>query len=465
MSDLRLGDRLFGWVVIAVIVFQVLFEWTGMKWALLPLTVCLIPMIVMMAMTAKRGGKIFLLVSLGLTVALVFVNDNWQDVLWEAVAKTGFLASFFSALAVLREAAASSQAMSKAGRFLAAQPPGRRYISLSFGTQIYALLLNFGSIQLLGTLALASTKDEPDEEVRQIRSRRMLLAIQRGFISALPWSPMSFSTAMAVATIPGITWLEIALPGLVTAAILLGTGWALDTIFKPKLARSGPRPARQKSDLHWSVLLPLAVLLIVILLPVLALEMLLGVRIVGIVLVVVPLLSVGWLYIQLRDVRVVGERMLNYVHNELPAFRSDLLLLMSAGYIGGIGSSVLVPLMASAGIDLTVLPAWVLLIALLWIMPVSGQLGGNPILTLSLVAPLLPDASLFGLSPSAFAVAMLGGWALTGLTSPFTATNILIGRFGGIPTVDVGRVWNRSYFFIAVTLLAVWILVYAFLIA
>nr|WP_321524470.1 hypothetical protein [uncultured Cohaesibacter sp.] len=464
MSDLRLGDRLFGWVVIAVIVFQVLFEWTGMKWVLLPLTVCLIPMIVMMAMTAKRGGKIFLLVSLGLTVALVFINDNWQDALWEAVAKTGFLASFFSALAVLREAAASSPAMSKAGRFLAAQPPGRRYISLSFGTQIYALLLNFGSIQLLGTLALASTKDEPDEEVRQIRSRRMLLAIQRGFISALPWSPMSFSTAMAVATIPGITWLEIALPGLVTAAILLGTGWALDTIFKPKLARSGPRPARQKSDLHWSVLLPLAVLLIVILLPVLALEMLLGVRIVGIVLVVVPLLSVGWLYIQLRDVRVVGERMLNYVHNELPAFRSDLLLLMSAGYIGGIGSSVLVPLMASAGIDLTVLPAWVLLIALLWIMPVSGQLGGNPILTLSLVAPLLPDASLFGLSPSAFAVAMLGGWALTGLTSPFTATNILIGRFGGIPTVDVGRVWNRSYFFIAVTLLAVWILVYAFLI-
>ena len=60
-----------------------------------------------------------------------------------------------------------------------------------------------------------------------------------------------------------------------------------------------------------------------------------------------------------------------------------------------VGSSVLVPLMARAGIDLTVLPPWLLLIALLWIMPVMGQLGGNPILTLALVAPLLPDAALF----------------------------------------------------------------------
>ena len=156
--------------------------------------------------------------------------------------------------------------------------------------------------------------------------------------------------------------------------------------------------------------------------------------------------------------------MVNYVHKELPAFRGDLLLLMSAGYIGVVGSSVLVPLMARAGIDLTVLPPWLLLIALLWIMPVLGQLGGNPILTLSLVAPLLPDAALFDLDPTTFAVAMLAGWALTGLTSPFTATNMMIGRFGGIPTVDVGRVWNRSYFLVAVSLLAVWILIYAYLI-
>ena len=267
---------------------------------------------------------------------------------------------------------------------------------------------------------------------------------------------------MAVATIPGITWLGVALPGLVTATILLGTGWAMDTLFKPKLSPNAAVSKPVRSDLHWTVLLPLGALLVIILLPVLALELLLGIRIVGIVLVIVPILSVGWLYIQFRDWAVVRSRMVNYVHKELPAFRGDLLLLMSAGYIGVVGSSVLVPLMARAGIDLTVVPPWLLLIALLWIMPVLGQLGGNPILTLSLVAPLLPDAALFGLDPTTFAVAMLAGWALTGLTSPFTATNMMIGRFGSIRTEDVGRVWNRSYFLVAVSLLAVWILIYAY---
>nr|WP_321455681.1 hypothetical protein [uncultured Cohaesibacter sp.] len=465
MSLSRLVDPLFGWVVVAVIVFQALLEWTGMEWVHWPLTLLLVVMVVMMAARATRSGAVFLLVCAGLTAALIVVNDHWQSALWGAVVKTGFLASFFSALAVLREAASSSPAMEKAGGYLAAQPPGRRYIALSFGTQIYALLLNFGSIQLLGSLALASSKDEPDEEVRQIRTRRMLLAIQRGFISALPWSPMAFSTAMAVATIPGISWIGIALPGLVTSAILLGTGWGLDTLFKPRASNASPAHKRPKTDLHWSVLVPLALLLVVILMPVLAIELLLGIRVVGIVLVVVPLLSMGWLYIQFRSGAAVRDRMLNYVQKELPAFRSDLLLLMSAGYIGVVGSSVLVPLMARAGIDLTVLPSWLLLIMLLWIMPIFGQLGGNPILTLSLVAPLLPDAALFGLHPSAFAVAMLAGWALTGLTSPFTATNILIGRFGGIPTGDVGRVWNRSYFVVAVMLLVIWVLIYGYWIA
>ena len=308
MRFLRLVDPFFGWIVVATILLQALLEWTHMEWVRLPLAVVLTVMMVMMAANAKRGGRIFLLVCAGLTLALVLSNDDWESALWAAVIKTGFLASFFSALAVLREAASTSRAMGKAGQFLAAQPPGRRYISLSFGTQIYALLLNFGSIHLLGTLALASGKEEPDEEIRQIRTRRMLLAIQRGFISALPWSPMAFSTAMAVATIPGITWLQIAMPGMVTAVILLGTGWALDTIFKPKLSSSASAPARVKSDLHWTVLLPLAALLVVILLPVLALQMLLGIRVVGIVLLVVPVLSIAWLYIQVKDGAVVRSR-------------------------------------------------------------------------------------------------------------------------------------------------------------
>lgn len=460
MDVSRIGDRLFGWIIVLVILLQAVREWTGVAWVFLPLLASLLVVVAIMALRASKGGLIFLGVCLVLTIALALNNKDWPDLLSGALIKAGFLASFFSALSILRNAASTSPAMSRSGAFLAAQPPGRRYISLSFGSQIFALLLNFGAIQLLGTLALSSAKSEPDERVRAIRTRRMLLAIQRGFISALTWSPMAFSTAMAVATIPGISWMGIAIPGLVSSVLLLGTGWALDTIFKPR-PQGGPRP-RRTSGLHWTVLLPLVALLVIIMVPVLSIEVLFGIRIVGVVLLVVPILSIIWMLIQKKDVLAVGQTLLSYVHKELPAFRSDLLLLMSAGYIGVVGAALLVPMMAEAGIDLTVIPGWLLLIALVWIMPVMGQIGSNPILTLSLVAPMLPDAAAFGLDPRAFGVAMLCGWALTGLTSPFTATNILVGRFGDIPTVDVGRIWNRSYFFIAVSLLCLWTLVFAY---
>ncbi|MCE5973117.1 hypothetical protein LZA78_06475 [Sinirhodobacter sp. WL0062] len=135
---------------------------------------------------------------------------------------------------------------------------------------------------------------------------------------------------------------------------------------------------------------------------------------------------------------------------------------MSAGYIGVVGAAILGPALSRAGLDLAVIPAWLLLLGLLWIMPVMGQMGANPILTMSLVAPLLPPAAEIGIEPAALAVALLCGWAMTGLTSPFTATNLLIGRFGAIRTIDVGWVWNRSYFLITVTLLSVWTLIHAY---
>ena len=90
MNFSRLVEPFFGWVVVAVIIMQALLEWTGVEWVQLPLMVALILMVGMMAISAKRVGRIFLLVCAGLTVAMVLVNDDWQQALQAAVVKTGF---------------------------------------------------------------------------------------------------------------------------------------------------------------------------------------------------------------------------------------------------------------------------------------------------------------------------------------------------------------------------------------
>ncbi|EAU48600.1 hypothetical protein R2601_03468 [Salipiger bermudensis HTCC2601] len=103
-----------------------------------------------------------------------------------------------------------------------------------------------------------------------------------------------------------------------------------------------------------------------------------------------------------------------------------------------------------------------ILLSLLWILPIMGQIGANPILTLSLIGPLLPTPEALGISPTALAVALICGWILTGITSPFTATTLLIARFGGITPYQVGWVWNRGFFCAVMVLLSLWVLLFAY---
>ena len=86
----------------------------------------------------------------------------------------------------------------------------------------------------------------------------------------------------------------------------------------------------------------------------------------------------------------------------------------------------------------------------------------NPILVVTLIAPLVPSAESLGVQPTAVVVAITAGWALSGVTSPFTATTLFIGSFGKVSASHVGVKWNGSYALITASLLSVWVLVFAY---
>jgi hypothetical protein len=276
----------------------------------------------------------------------------------------------------------------------------------------------------------------------------------------LSWSPLSFAIAISVAVIPGTSWAQIAVPGAVTSLIIIGTGWAMDSIFKPAVA-GRPRPA-SSVDGRWTDLIPLAILLVLMLSLLALLSNMLSIRVIGLVLMIIPGLSLAWIVLQLGGFRGSGDRLSKYIGHELPSYRKEILLIATAGYIGATGADLLGPFFRESGIDLAAYPTWAILMALIWILPILGQIGANPILSLSLIGPLLPSAESLGITPTALVVAIISGWTMTGITSPFTATNLLIGRFGGLRAIDVGWVWNRSYFLVTITLLCVWSLLFAF---
>ena len=460
MQNPTLTDRIaaLGVIVLTALAAMDLWHLIDTKPVTRPLLILVVGLYVLRVRTSRRA---FVLVGIGLTLWLWIERNDWRDVVRNALDKGIFIAAFFTALATLRNVAETSPALRRAGNFLAAQPPGRRYAALTGGGHAFALLLNYGSMSLLGSLATQASRDEPNAEIRGHRTRRMLLAIQRGFLSSLPWSPLGFALAVTTALIPGASWAGAVVPGLVTSALMMGCGWAMDSVFKPRLTQ--PPAPRGPVTGNWSLILPLFGLLLILAVSVGGLHIVTGLRVVSIVIVVVPAISLIWALIQARREMSLPDRLSRFARHDVPGYREEISLLIMAGFIGTAGAPLLQPIVAALGIDLATWPVWVVLPLFVWLVPLLGQLGMNPILAVTLLAPLIPDAASLGVPPSAIVAAIAAGWALSGATSPFTATTLLIGALGGVNATHVGLRWNGAYFLVCAAILTVWVVAYGLL--
>ncbi|NND90575.1 MAG: hypothetical protein HKN42_06895 [Granulosicoccus sp.] len=463
-SHRTLWDRVTGVLLVAITGLVILHEWRP-DWPIAHFISVLVILVTGLFAVRVRGSRlVFIILACVLTIITVRVSPDFVARLEPGLGTAGFIGAFFCALNCLRNAAGTSKAIENCGLFLAQQPPGRRYAALTIGTQAFTLLLNYGAIALLGTLAIASARKESNEEIRGHRVRRMLLAIQRGFIATLPWSPMSFAVVITTTVIPGTSWIAGFWPCLVTGIIVSGIGWIMDSIFKPRLSASAPVIHRGKVDGSWSSVIPLLMLLTILGVVAGLLHWLSGVRVGGIIITVVPVIALGWIAWQFRHedtVNVVASRARGYVYKDIPSFSNELTLLMMAGFIGTTGGHLLLPLLVSAGIELSSIPSWAVLIAVVWLIPISGQFGMNPIMAVSLFAPLLPSAASMGVDPVAIMVAITAGWSLSGACSPFTATTLLIGSFANISASRVSWIWNGAYTLVCAVVLPLWVVLYA----
>ncbi|MEC3862602.1 hypothetical protein VK792_15025 [Mesobacterium sp. TK19101] len=457
-------DLLSGLLLLILTGLAIMGQWgLGGDWVTYAKAGVTLALIVELCTWVKRTRLAFVGLALILTGMLLFTDADWGKTVVAGLSTAAFIAAFFTAITVLKSVAQGDASIQKAGAVLAAQKPGRRYLALTVGGQAFSLLLNYGSLQLLGTLAVASAKTEQDPEIRAIRTRRMLLAIDRALLSTLPWSPLSFAMAISTSLIVGATWSNVALPALVSGVILAATGWALDSILKPKLS-GGRRAAPQTAPGGWEAMLPLGILLAVLLVGVVVLQTISGVRVIGVVMVLVPMMAVGWLLIQNaghRPVQATAEKLGRYIFGEIQDFSGEMMLLMMAGYIGTVGGHVLGPALLSLGLDLGSVPPVLLLVSMVWVVPLLGQLGMNPILAVSLIAPLLPSAAAMGVPPAAVVLALTAGWTLCGATSPVAATVLLVGHFAEVSAWRVGLRWNGLYAIVCAVLLSIWVAAYA----
>lgn len=452
-------ERLIGVVVVLTALAAVAREWIGGPALDIAAALGLASFLVIATPGARWSRQAFVVVGLVLAALAAATRNDWRQLLLAALDQGAFIAAFFIALASLRTPAAKSPAIERCGQYLASQPPGKRYLALTIGGHLFALILSYGAISLLGGLTEAISGREKNAEIREIRNRRMLLAIQRGFVASLTWSPLAFAMAISTAVVPGSSFSGALGFALVNAVIVTLVGYGLDRVVKPKI--TGPRPKPQVVG-SFRDIRPLVLLLLILFAGVAFLEVISGLRIIAVVMLFVPLVSLCWIAIQSGALASTIQRLRSFVLVEVPGYRSELVLLVMAGFIGSIGGALLEPLLSDLAVGADGLPAWLILASLVWIIPILGQFGMNPILSVSMLAPLLPSPSLLGVSPNAVVVALTAGWALTGASSPFTATTLLVGRLGHTSALRVGLVWNRAFMAVAGFALSISVIVAGF---
>ena len=446
-----------------VMINVILSEWSGIR---APYIISAFLIIIYLSLSLNNlslSRKLFLIVGLFLTFCSIFLLPDWFSVSIEALTKSTFVATFFLSLCCLRKAAASSPSMEKCGKYLAEQKSNLRYLTLSFGGHMFGVILSFGSISLLGSLAEKGSSDIKNLEMRAIKRKSMLLAVQRGFVAMTCWSPLTFSIAITTSVIPDTSWKGAAISCIISAFILILLGWALDYLSSQKL-KSKIELEDFSSNGTWHTLIPLAFIFITLLGMIFILMDYTDLKAVPIVMLVVPIYSIAWIaYQNMGNTKKMfystKHRVDEFINDDIYNYKAELIVLIMAAFIGIMGSSLIDQLAGDSMSFLDAVPASIILISIIWIMPLCGQIGMNPILAVYMIGPLIPSAAVMGISPNSIIVALTAGWAITGISSPFTASTLLIARLGKVTPHHAGLNWNGWFTIIGGLLLSVWIII------
>jgi hypothetical protein len=353
----------------------------------------------------------------------------------------------------------------RCGNYVIAQPPGRRYAALTFAAHLFAVILNYGVVNLLGTMVKRSnTMEAAGGDLRRfkIREQRMMLAVLRGQCTMVGWSPLSILIAICLALIPGLSWGAIAPAGAVYSFLFLALGWAMDRIqWRPRgnpvsLVQTTPGPFAP-------AVLPMLAILVCIIGLVVGANLLLGISMIGAIMLMLPVFALGWIAIQFRHLRfrrmsaMLWRRIKRMPMREFAGARSETLILSSAAYIGAALSAVVPEDAVANAMGSLHLPWLAVAIALAAIVPLAGQLGVNALVMLTMVGGALHHLPSEGLPSVMLAVAVLGGASLSIASSPYGTPVVLIGVLTGETPEKIGRVWNGKFTLVGLVLLCIYL--------
>ena len=403
-----------------------------------------------------RIGRAMLLICLVLSM-VVMLRPGGVDLIANAAARFTFLPAFIAMLGLLRAAADQSRTTTEAGALLVRQPPGRRYLSLTLGGHVFGILLNLGGMALLIDMTRKANTLEAgygDPHVVELRTRRMTLAVLRGFSCIALWSPLGLALNLILANIPGLSWFEVAPYGLVAALCFMGLGYLADRIEYPA-ARRPPVKVEDAGGLRAVFILIGHIVLLSSL--TLGVELLTELPFQAVLINVVPLYALGWLLMEYRG----NPREGGATRFVLSSFRAGIarwpsqaneITIFAASGLLGVILAALVPREAVQAFILAVAPGpGVLAAAIAAVVMVLGVLGINPLISASILAATLSTMDL-PISAANLALALGGAWTIVIGFGPMLSLMVMTAGLIGRQPREIAFVWNGRFSLVTITL-------------
>tara|TARA_B100000315_G_scaffold259330_1_gene314941 strand:- start:640 stop:2007 length:1368 start_codon:yes stop_codon:yes gene_type:complete len=393
----------------------------------------------------KQGLAGLVLIGIGSLAA--WLSDVWLETLIDGLARSRIFLLLFFAVAWLQYPVGESSTLKSVREAILNQPPGKRFLVLSFGVHMLGAILNVAAVGLLSPIF--KIQSDP------LLLRRLSLAVMHGFTSASAWSPFYIGMIVVLVAIPSLTWQDVALQGMALAPIMILGGWLFDRLrYRQKRSFSDATvsPAKPEVRIGKTVLLLASLIALVFLVFKFS-----GVNIAVALGMVCPPYALIWYITQGERQADKGQRFASLCHrvvSGLPSLRNETLMFVAANVFGiGIASAIPAENLADL-FDLYVPIIDLRIVSLAALFLGCGFIGLHPVVVvLTLGAILTPE--IIGLRDWVLGMVFLGCWGLSTMVSPYSGTTLIMSRFTGIPSHVIGWRWAPySVLFNAILMLA-----------
>lgn len=389
-------------------------------------------------------ARYLFLVSVLLVGYLALAGELAMDGLERAASNAAFYASFLGSLGMMQCLVRRLEVLQRIHDVLLGGRPALLYPKYAVVSCGIASVLSFGVMNLLcGTLADTLRERGITGESRLRWLRSVLISTLRGFALVPLVAPTSVAVAIITREVPALSWSGLLPYGIASAVVLVLVGWFLE--HKRFRLVSTERQLLE----HWPAGSGrLALLVGVIFMAMGLLVQFTDLRVSVAAMLTVPVVT--FLYMGWHDRSVAGAA--GEAVDNLLGMRNEMSIFAGSAALG-VALVAVIPADALAGLASGELGVFLLAACGLLMMPMLSAVGIIPITVLSVQAGLMPQLVAEGVNPLPIAVALVIGFSLAMMLSPFGPAVMLLSRFGKVSRWVVAFGWNGLFVLLSVPLL------------